>query len=110
MRRILRVFDKLLDDPVEGGLEGLTEHRATGFADVRQAAERPFHRRVGPELMYGKTIREHNEVHVPGLADAVSQLAVALSQFPFALPMERLRAYPSMSVDLNASAYRMIRP
>src|SRR3989304_10632869 len=101
MTSFFRIFDYFLDGPINRGSEGLTEHRATGFADGRQSPESPFLRTASLELAHEQTIREHDEIHVPGLAFAVTQLTVPHPQFLLAVPMKCLRACPPMSVHLQ---------
>jgi len=52
--------------------QGFSEHRPTGLADGRQLPERPVIRMALPQLLHQEAVRQHDEVHVPGLALAVT--------------------------------------
>src|SRR5438552_9085089 len=84
--------------------EGLSEDRSTGFADGRQLLERPLIRMALPQLSHQKAVRQHDEVHMPGLALAVAQLTVSHAQLLLAIPMKGLRAYPTMPVRPHDAA------
>jgi hypothetical protein len=66
------VFLDMLDRPADRGTERLSQDRSTGFADGRQLLVRPFLRMALPQLLHQETVRYHHQVHVPGLALAVS--------------------------------------
>jgi hypothetical protein len=77
---IFFAFPNLLNNPAKGGAERLAKHRSAGFADGLQTAERPFARTVLPQLTHEKTVRQHHQVHVPGLALAVAIIGPMLKQ------------------------------
>jgi hypothetical protein len=88
----------LLDRPGDRCAQALPEHRSTGFADGRQPLECPFPRTALLQLAHEQTVRQHDQVHVPGLALDVTQLAVAQSELLLAVPVKRLRTRPAMPV------------
>ena len=45
-----------------------------------------------------ETVRQHDQVHVPGLALEITQLTITQSELLLAVPMEGLRARPAISV------------
>lgn len=61
----------LLNDPGNGGAERFIEHGAAGFADGFQTTESPFVRTILPQLAHEQAVRQHDQVHVPGLALAI---------------------------------------
>ncbi len=88
------VFPDLLNDPGEGGAERLIEHRSAGFADGLQTTEGPLVRTVLPQLTHEQTVRQHDQVHVSGLALAVAELTVSHAKLLLTVPMIGLRAVP----------------
>src|ERR1700683_3309350 len=50
------------------------------------------------QLLHQETVRQHDEVHMPGLALGVTQLTVSHAQLLLAIPVEGLRAGPTMAV------------
>src|SRR3954447_12956614 len=88
----------LLDRPGERRAQGLSAHRPTGFADGHQPTESPFLRTALLQLAHEQTVRQHDQVHVPGLALDVTQLTVAQPELLLAVPMEGLRPRPTMPV------------
>src|SRR5512142_2521010 len=90
--------DDLLDRPRERRAQGLLDHRPTGFADGHQPMERPLLRTALLQLAQEQTVRQHDQVHVPGLALEITQLTVTQSELLLAVPMEGLRTPPAMPV------------
>ena len=88
----------LLDRPGECRTQGLPAHRPTGFADGHQPMESPFLRTALPQLTHEQTVRQHDQVHVPGLALDITQLTVTQPKLLLAVPMECLRTRPAISV------------
>src|SRR6516225_9347611 len=88
----------LLDRPSQSRAQVLTEHCSTGFADCRQPMERPLTRTALPQLARQETIRQHDQVHVPGLALGITQLTVTEAELLLTVPMEGLRTCPAMPV------------
>src|SRR6516162_1407662 len=88
----------LLDRPGQRGAQGLVGHRATGLADGHQPLQCPFLRTALPQLDHQETVRQHDEVHVPGLAPRLTQLTVPQPKLLLAVPMEGLRARPTTPV------------
>src|SRR3954469_13649177 len=88
----------LVDRPRERRTQGFPCHRPTGFADSHQPMERPLLRTALLQLAHEQAVRQHDQVHVPGLALDVTRLTVAQTELLLAVPMERLRARPAMSV------------
>src|SRR5690348_15730789 len=58
-----------------------------------------------PQLFHEKTVRQHDEVHVPGLALAVTQLTIAHTQLLLAIPMKGFRSCPTMPVTLDNAVH-----
>ena len=92
------VFRHPLDGPRQRLAQRFPENRSTGFADGRQLLERPFIRMALPQRTHQEAVRQHDEVHVPGLALAVAQLTVPHAQLLLAIPMKGLRACPAVPV------------
>src|ERR671921_1946962 len=88
----------LLDRPGERRTQRLPTHRPTGFADGHQPMERPLLRTTLPQLAHEQTVRQHDQVDVPGLALDITQLTIPQTDLLLAVPMERLRARPAMPV------------
>src|SRR6516165_3438373 len=88
----------LLNCPGQGCAQVLPEHCSTGFADCRQPMERPLTRTALPQLAHQETIRQHDQVHVPGLALGITQLTVAEAELLLTVPMKGLRTCPAMPV------------
>src|SRR6516225_6046011 len=88
----------LLDRPSQSRAQVLTEHCSTGFADCRQPMDRPLTRTALPQLAHQETIRQHDQVHVPGLALGITQLTVAEAELLLTVPMKGLRSCPAMPV------------
>src|SRR5450759_3039772 len=89
----------LLDHPGQRRAEVLPEHRSTGFADGRQPMERPLTRTARPPRAHQKAVRQHDQVHVPGLARDITPLTVAEAELWLAVPMAGRRACPAMNVN-----------
>ena len=98
---VLRIFGDLIDGPRKGRAKSLVHHSAAGFADGRQSMERPIFRTAVAELAHQQTVRQHHQVHVPGLALAVAQLTVSHAQLLLAVPMKGLRACPTISIHIQ---------
>src|SRR4051812_15342218 len=60
--------------------------------------ERPLLRTALPQLAHEQAVRQHDQVHVPGLALVVTQLTVAQPELLLAVPMEGLRTRPALPV------------
>src|SRR4051812_45160775 len=60
--------------------------------------ERPLPRTALPQLDHEQTVRQHDQVYMPGLALEITQLAVTQSELLLAVPMEGLRPCPAMPV------------
>src|SRR6516165_9650724 len=91
-------FRNLLDCPGKRCAQVFPEHGPTGFADCRQSMERPLPRTVLPQLAHQETIRQHDQVHVPGLALGITQLTVAEAELLLTVPMKGLRTCPAIPV------------
>ena len=96
---IMGINGGLLDCPGDGGSHGFSEYGSTSFADGRQLSESPFFRTVLPELIHEESVRQHDQVHVPGLALAVAQLTISHAQLLLSVPMKGLRTCPAMSIN-----------
>jgi len=101
MFHVLRIFNDLLDGPRQGRAKRLVHHSAAGFADGRQSMERPCFRTVVEKLAHQQTVRQHDQVHVPGLALAIAQLTVSHAQLLLTVPMKGLRACPAISIHIQ---------
>ena len=95
----------LFDRPGERRPQGLFEHRPTGFADGHQPMERPFLRTALLQLAHEQTVRQHDQVHVPGLALGITQLTITHPELLLAVPMKGLRTRPAIPVDLQDSRH-----
>ena len=73
----------------------LSEHGPTGFADCRQPMECHSRGTVLPQLAHQETIRQHDQIHVPGVALGITQLTVAEAELLLTVPMKGLRTCPS---------------
>ena len=85
--------------------QGFAQHRSTGFADGRQLLECPILRTVLPELPHQETVRQHDQVHVPCLALAVTQLTVSQTQLLLTVPMKGLRSRPAIAIDTQDATH-----
>ena len=103
MVKAVGIIRDLFDHPGDGGSHGFAHYRSTGFADCRQLAECPIFRTVRPELIHEKSVRQHDQVHVPGLALAVAQLTISHAQLLLSVPMKGLRAGPAIFVNQENS-------
>jgi len=95
----LRKLGDLFDCPIEGRSHGFSRHSSAGFANGRQLRERPFFRTVLLELGHEQSVRQHDQVHMPGLALAVTQLTVSHAKLLLTVPMKGLRACPATTID-----------
>src|SRR3989304_6237337 len=102
---VIGIICDLFDHPGDGGSHGFAQYRSTGFADGRQLAEGPCFRTVRPELIHKKSVRQHDQVHVPGLALAVAQLTISHAQLLLSVPVEGRRAGPAIFVNQEDSHY-----
>ena len=84
--------------PSQSSAERFPEHRSAGFADGRQLLECPVIRMALPQLFHQETVRQHDEVHMPGLALTITELTVPHAQLLLAIPMKGFRACPTMAV------------
>src|SRR3990170_1186259 len=105
MVKVLFVFPDLLDNPGKGGAERLVQHRSAGFADGFQTTEGPFVRTVLPQLTHEQTVRQHDQVHVPGLALAVAKLTISHAKLLLTVPMIGLRARPAISISAHDATH-----
>lgn len=88
----------LLDRPGECRTKGLPAQRSTGFVDGHQPMERPLLPTALLQLAHEQAVRQHDQVHVPGLAPDVTQPTVAQPELLLAVPMDGLRARPAKSL------------
>src|SRR5215208_6075384 len=88
----------LLDRPRERRAQVLPDHRPTGLADGHQPMQRPFLRTALLQLAHEQTVRQHDQVHVPGLALDITQLTITQPELLLAVPMKGLRARPAIAV------------
>src|SRR3954465_11600254 len=95
----------VLDRPGERRPQGLPCHRPTGFADGHQPMDGPLLRTALPQLAHEQAVRQHDQVHVPGLALDITQLTISQSELLLAVPMEGLRARPAMPVHPHDPAH-----
>jgi hypothetical protein len=94
-------FGGFINGPGDGVSQGLAHDGSTGFADGSQHGMCPFTRTALPHLCDQKRVRQHDEVHVPGLALALTQLTVSPAQMLLAVPMKGFRARPALAVDVE---------
>ncbi len=88
----------LVDRPRECRTQGLPRHRSTGFADGHQPMECPLTRTALLQLAHQQTVRQHDQVHMPGVALDITQLTITQAELLLAVPMKGLRARPAISV------------
>src|SRR6266852_9199787 len=93
-----RFLGDLLRSPDERLPQGLAQQRTARLADGHQPLQNPFLRTALPQLTHEQTVRQHDQVHVPGLALTVTQLTITHPKLLLAVPMERLRARPTLPV------------
>jgi hypothetical protein len=105
MVSVFPIFLDLLKGPAEGGAERLVKHRSAGFADGLQTTERPFARTILPQLTHEKTVRQHHQVHVPGLALAVAKLTISHPKLLLTVPMIGFRARPAISIRAHNATH-----
>src|SRR5947209_3529316 len=72
---------------------------------AHQPLERPSLRTALLQLAHEQTVRQHDQVYVPGLALEITQLTITQPELLLAVPMKRLRARPTMPRDPDASAH-----
>src|SRR5512135_407481 len=96
---------QLLDRPGQRCAQVLPEHGSTGFADGRQSMERPLTRTALPQLAHQETIRQHDQIHVPGVALGITRLTVAVAELLLAVPMKGLRTCPALPVHPHDSTH-----
>jgi len=87
--------------PVDHPFERFPEDLPTGFADGHQARLSPFLRTVVPQLTHQSGVRRDDQIHVPGLAHAVSELTLAHAQKLLPVPMESLGSCPAFPIGLE---------
>ena len=107
---ILSVFLDLLNGPGNGVAERFVQHRSAGFADGLQPTECPVVATVLPQLEHEQTVRQHDQVHVPGLALAVTKLTVSHAKLLLTVPMIGLRACPTMPIRSHHTTHLPGRP
>ena len=100
-----RFRGSLFDGPADRVTQTFSQHGSTGFADGRQLTKSPFLRTALLELAHEQTVRQHYEVHVPGLAIPVAQLTISHAQFLLTVPMKCLRSRPAISIDFQNPHY-----
>ena len=105
MVMVFFVFADLLDNPANGGAERLVKHRSAGFADGFQTTEGPFVRTILPQLTHEQAVRQHDQVHVPGLALAVAKLTISHAKLLLTVPMIGLRARPAISIGTHDATH-----
>src|SRR5258708_37558978 len=94
----LLVSSNLVDRPRDRRSQGLPRHRPTGFADGHQPMERPLTRTALLQLAHEQTVRQHDQVHMPGLALDITQLTITQPELLLAVPMKGLRTRPTIPV------------
>ena len=97
VRRLIFLGD-FCDGPFKGCPESFDCHRATGLANGRQPRECPVLRTVLLQLENEEAVRQHDQVHVPGLALAIAKLTTSHPQTLLSVPMECLSACPPTSI------------
>ncbi len=78
---IFRFLYDLVHGPTDCRAQTFAQHRSTRLADGRQLAKSPFLRTVLPKLAHEQTVRQHDEVHMPYLALAATQLTISHTKF-----------------------------
>src|SRR5215471_4795698 len=95
------ILADVLHGPSQGSAQRLPENRPTGLADGRQPLEGPLIRMALPQLFHQKTVRQQDEVQVPGLARIIPQLTISQAQLLLTIPMKGFRARPAMPVGAD---------
>lgn len=91
----------LLDSPGKRLSEGFARDGTTGLADGHQACLSPLEGAVVLHLAHQSGVHHHDEVHVPGLAQSVTQVTVTHAQMLLPVPMIGLGSGPASLVDLQ---------
>jgi len=104
------LLGRLFDRPGDGLSHSLPQDGPTGFADGRQHTMRPITHTALPHLRYEQAVRQHDEIHVPGLALAFMQLTVSHAQILLAVPVKGFRARPALAVDVKDPGDLPMRP
>jgi hypothetical protein len=91
----------LLNGPGERLAQRLAGDGTTGLADGHQACLSPVEGAVVLQLAHQSAVHEHDEIHVPGLAQSVTHLAIAHAQMLLPVPMIGLCPGPAPSIQLE---------
>src|SRR5215212_5204582 len=94
-------FTCAINHPFERLGQRFAEDQPTGFADGRQAHVRPVLRTVVSHLPHEGGIRQDDQMHVPGLAQAVSELTLTHAEMLLSVPMEGLCPCPAFPIRLE---------
>ena len=87
-----------LHGPTQGLPQRLAQHRSTGLADGHQAGLSPLLRTGLLQLDHDATVRQEDEIEVPGLALTTPELTLAHAQLLLPVPMEGLGAGPALAI------------
>src|SRR3989338_10034305 len=98
-RRRPGIHRRALNRPGDRALQGVPQDRPTGFADGGQRHASPLTRTALAQRGDEQTVRQQDEVEMPGLALAAAQLTVAHPEVLLAVPMEGLGPCPALAVD-----------
>jgi len=106
---------QLFDRPGDHRTHAFAEHRTATFADRRQFHGCPSTRTRFIQFPHQKAVRQKDEIGMPGLAFAVSQLTISEAEFLLAVPVECFRACPTTAIRFHdafhkRSTFQTIRP
>lgn len=92
---------RLLDRPNQRFTKRFASDGAAGLPDGRQVLVSPIKGTVVLQLAHQSGVHEYDQMHVPGLAQAVSQLTLAHPQLLLSVTMKGLRPRPASLVDFQ---------
>ena len=87
--------------PADGSRQCIAKHAAAGVADGGNESGRPSLYTVALHVRQQQAVRKEDEVGVPGLALAASQLTVSEPQMLLAVPVKGLRSGPTPTIGAD---------
>lgn len=92
------MFCDFVDRPSNGSCQRVAKHATAGITDRGNESGGPFLYTVALHLRQQQAVRKEDEVGMPGLALATSQLTVSEPQMLLAVPMKGLRSGPTATI------------
>ena len=92
------MFGNFVDRPANGSCQRVAKHATAGVADGGDESGGPSLYTVALHMRQQQAVRKEDEVGVPGLALAASQLTVSEPQMLLAVPMKGLRSGPTATI------------